>query len=303
MGCGFCAPHERATMKANPKGLSRSYLAMFQKLKFDVTQRKTLARAIDKSEHHYEQLLKESYRMQEQLRHLSHLILFAHEEERRKISRELHDEIGQILAGVNIRLAALKNEPSDHTKNIYKKKISSTQRLVEKSMKTIHRFAHELLPPVLDDIGLVPALQSHVRDFTKRTRIPVHFKVCTFAKINELCSIQRTAFYRVVQEALSNVARHAGASLVGINLQRRDGAVHMEIQDNGRSFSIERMLHTGRRKRLGLLGMRERMKMIGGDFSVESKPGKGTTIRVQAPLKIPIKIACAHRVTGSQIVV
>lgn len=272
-------------MKAKVEGLSRKYLTALQKLRIEIAQRKKVSQALEKSEHHYERLLKESYLMQERLRQLSHQILFAHEEERKKISRDLHDEIGQILAGVNVRLAALKNETSDNTKNI-KRKISSTQRLIEKSMQTIHRFARELRPAILDDIGLVPALQSHIKDFTKRTRIPVQFKVFTLTKIKELDSFQRTAFYRVAQEALSNVGRHAKASLVKMSLQRLDHTICMEIHDNGKSFSIERLLKTRRRKRLGLLGMRERMEMIGGNFTVESKLGRGTMIRVQAPLKI-----------------
>ncbi|MBN1689228.1 MAG: sensor histidine kinase [Candidatus Omnitrophica bacterium] len=272
-------------MKVKPKKSSRKYVAAVQKLRLEIVQRKSVTNALEKSEYHYVRLLKESYRMQERLRHLSHQILLAHEEERKKISRELHDEIGQILAGISIRLATLKNETSSNTKSI-KKKIASTQRLVEKSMKTIHRFARELRPAVLDDMGLIPALKIHIKDFTKRTSIPIRFKVFTFSKIEELGSVQRTAFYRVAQEALRNVDKHANASLVKMSLQKRDGTIHMEIKDNGKSFSVERMLHAGRRKRLGLLGMRERMEMIGGNFSVDSKPGKGTTVRVYAPLKI-----------------
>jgi len=272
-------------MKAKLNGLSRKYLTTLQKLRFEIVQRKAVTKALGTSEHHYEQLLKESYRMQEQLRLLSHQILFAHEEERKKISRELHDEIGQILTGVNIRLSALKNEAAGNTQSL-KRKITTTQRLVEKSMKTIHRFARELRPAVLDDMGLVPALHSHIKDFIKRTRIPIRFKVFTFAKIKELNSTQRTAFYRVAQEALSNVAKHAEADFVNVSLQRRDGSIYMEIKDNGKSFSIKRMLHARKRERLGLLGMRERMEMIGGKFTIESKPGRGTTISAQAPLKI-----------------
>ncbi len=272
-------------MRASLKGLSQKYFTALQKLRFEIVQRKAVTEALGKSEHHYEQLLKESYRMQEQLRHLSHQILFAHEEERKKISRELHDEIGQILTGVNIKLTALTNEATDNTQSL-KKKIASTQRLVEKSMKKIHRFARELRPAVLDDMGLIPALLSHIKDFTKRTRIPIRFKVFTFAKIKELNSAQRTAFYRVAQEALSNVAKHAEASFVKMSLQRCDGVIHMEIKDNGKSFPVERILRTRKRKRLGLLGMRERMEMIHGKFTIESKPGKGTIVCAQAPLKI-----------------
>jgi len=154
-------------------------------------------------------------------------------------------------------------------------------------MRTIHQFARELRPAVLDDVGLIPALQSYAKDLARRARISIHFKVSNPSKIKGLDSIQRTAFYRVAQEALGNVVKHAKASLVRVSIHRLDGMVRMEIKDNGRSFSVERMMRRRRRKRLGLLGMRERMEMIGGNFILESRPGKGTTVRAQAPFKIP----------------
>jgi signal transduction histidine kinase len=278
---------KKVNVKVKLKEMSGKYIVMLQKLRLEVSQRKVVTTALKKIERHYAQLLEESCRMQGQLRHLSHQILIAHEEERKKISRELHDEIGQILAGVNIRLATLKNESTIHNRSV-KRKIASTQQLVEKSMRTIHRFARELRPAVLDDVGLIPALQSYVKDFARRTRIPVRLKVVNPSRIKgRLDSVQRTAFYRVAQEALSNVVKHAKASLVHMSLHRYDGVVRMEIKDNGKSFSVERMMHMKRRKRLGLLGMRERMEMIGGSFALESNPGQGTTVRVQAPVKIP----------------
>ena len=284
-------------MKIKSGKLPQKYFTALQKLRLEIVQRKSVTTALVKSERHYERLLKESYRMQEQLRHLSHQILLAHEEERKKISRELHDEIGQILTGVNIRLTSLMNETSGNAQNI-KKKIATTQRLVEKSMKTIHRFARELRPAILDDIGLIPAIDSHIKDFAKRTGISIRFKVFTYAKIDELDTVQRTAFYRVVQEALINVNKHAEASLVKMSLQRHDGTLHMEINDNGKSFSVDRMLRSRKRKRLGLLGMRERMEIIGGKFAIESSPGKGTTVYAQAPFSVPDKAISRHTRKG-----
>lgn len=271
-------------MKTRRKEPSPKYLRTLERLRLEIVQRKAVTKALEKSEHHYGRLLKESYRMQDQLRFLSHQILLSHEEERKKISRELHDEIGQILTGVNIRLIALKNEAVSNTKNI-KSKIASTQRLVERSMKRIHHFARELRPAVLDDMGLIPALQSHIKEFTKRTKIPVRFKVYTSGHIQELDTDQRTAFYRVAQEALRNIAKHASASLVKMSVQRHDGVLHLEVRDNGKSFSVDRVRRTQRRKRLGLIGMRERMEIIGGVFTVQSKRGVGTTIRAQAPFE------------------
>ena len=232
------------------------------------------------SERHCSQLLEESRRVQEHLRRLSHEILSAQEEERKKISRELHDEVGQSLTAINVKLATLKNEATANTTGL-KQKIASTQRLVESSLNTVHRFARELRPPLLDDLGLVPALQSSTKEFTKRTRIPVH--LTAFGAVERLHSDKRTVLYRVAQEALSNVVKHAKATLVEVGIRGLRGAVCMEIHDNGKSFPVQRALFAKQIKGLGLLGMRERVEMVGGNFSVESAPGDGTTIRAQIP--------------------
>ncbi len=185
--------------------------AIRRQLKREIARRKAVEEALKKSEQHYGQLLEKSRHMQEHLRRLSHQILSAQEEERKKISRELHDEIGQTLTAINVKLATLKKEATVNTKGL-KKKIASTQRLVEKSMNIVHRFARELRPPLLDDLGLIPALHSFMKGFTKRTGIPVHFTA--FAAVEQLDSDKRTVLYRVAQEALTNVAKHAHASRV-----------------------------------------------------------------------------------------
>jgi len=162
-----------------------------------------------------------------------------------------------------------------------KKKIGSTQRLVERSMMTVHRFARELRPPLLDDLGLVPALHAYMKGFTRRTHIPIQFRA--FAAIERLDLDKRTVLYRVAQEALINVGKHAHASAVQVSLRRLGEVVAMEIHDNGKSFQVERVLLDKKIKRLGLLGMRERVEMVGGEFAIESAKGQGTTIRVQIP--------------------
>ena len=265
-------------MKAGSRGISVA--KRNGRLKREIGRREVVQEALEKSERHYGQLLEKSRRMQEHLRRLSHEILSAQEEERKKISRELHDEIGQMLTAINVKLAALKNEATANTTGL-KKKIAGTQRLVERSMDTVHRFARELRPPLLDDLGLIPALQSSIKEFTKRTRIPVHFTA--FGAVERLHSDKRTVFYRVAQEAFTNVVKHAQATLVEVSIKRLGGVVCMEIQDNGKSFLVERALFAKKIKRLGLLGMRERVEMVGGNFSIESAPGKGTTIRAQIP--------------------
>ncbi|HJQ99789.1 MAG TPA: sensor histidine kinase [Candidatus Polarisedimenticolaceae bacterium] len=219
---------------------------------------------------------------QDHLRRLSYEMLSAQERERKRISRELHDEIGQTLTAVNVTLSALRKEATVNLGDI-EKKIASAQRLIEASMNTVHRFARELRPPLLDDLGLIPALHAYMKAFTKRTSIPIHFK--TFAAIEKLGSDKRTVLYRVVQEALINIGKHAAASRVDASIERIRGEVRMEVRDDGKAFDVQQVLHGRRIRRLGLLGMRERVEMVGGRFAVESTPGKGTTVSAQIPFR------------------
>jgi PAS domain S-box-containing protein len=251
------------------------------KLEKAIDQRHEVEKSLKISEQHQRQLLEHSRNMQEQLRQLSRQILSTQEEERREISRELHDVIAQTLTGINIRLAALKKDAAVNTKDI-DRNITQTQRLVEKSVEIVHQFARELRPAVLDDLGLIPALHSFVKLFSKRTRIHVHLKA--FAGIEELDIAKRTVLFRVAQEALNNVARHAHASRAEVSIQKLADCICMKINDDGKSFDVERVLNAKGRKRLGLLGMRERVEMVGGHFGVESVQGKGTTIITQIPL-------------------
>jgi signal transduction histidine kinase len=250
-------------------------------LTLEITQRKVAEAALKKSEHHYSQLLEKSERLQEQLRRLSRQILSAQEEERKEISRELHDVIAQTLTGINVRLAALKREAASNTHGL-DRNIARTQRLVEKSVDIVNRFARELRPAVLDDLGLIPALHSFLKNFGARTGLLA--QLTAFAEVEKLDAAKRTVLYRVAQEALTNVARHAKASRVAVNIQQRNGSACMEIKDDGKSFEVERGFHAKGSKRLGLLGMRERVEMVGGSFCVESSPGKGTAVRVEIPL-------------------
>jgi len=249
-------------------------------LEQEIATRKAVEAALKKSERHYSVLLEQSDRLQEQLRQLSRQILSAQEEERKRISRELHDVIAQTLTGINIRLATLKKAASVNTRGL-EANIARTQKLVEKSVDIVHRFARELRPAVLDDLGLIPALHSFVKTFSARTHLSVH--LAAFAGVEELDIAKRTVLFRVAQEALTNVARHAKARRVEVNITKLAAGVAMHVKDDGKSFAVERVLRGKGSKRLGLLGMRERVEMVGGTFGVESAPGKGTTIQVAVP--------------------
>jgi len=265
------------------RALSRRTLdlvASNRKLAKEIAKRKVVEQTLRQSERHSGRLLEQSRQLQEQLRLLSRRVLSAQEEERKRISRELHDVIAQMLTGINVRLTTLKMDSMVNTKGL-SNKISRTQRLVEKSVDIVHRFARELRPAVLDDLGLIPALHSFMKKFTKDTGIRVGLTV--FAGVEKLSSTKRTVLYRVAHEALTNVARYAQASRVEVSIVRRASAVCMQIKDNGKGFELKPDLFVGRRKRLGLLGIRERVEMIGGRFTLRSAPGKGTTIHAQIP--------------------
>jgi PAS domain S-box-containing protein len=270
-----------------------------EELVLEIAQRKAVESALKKSERHYSQLLEKSDAMQEQLRQLSRQILLAQEEERKRISRELHDVIAQTLTGINVRLTALKKEAARNTRHL-DRDIASTQRLVEKSVNIVHEFARELRPAVLDDLGLIPALHSFAKLFSKRTG--VHVQLQAFAGVEALDIAKRTIFYRVAQEALTNVSRHAHASRVEVNIEQLASGIGMKIHDNGQAFDVERVLNSKGSQRLGLLGMRERVEMVGGTFGVESAPGQGTTIRVEIPTaKIAAKGRGVHAASTSPI--
>jgi signal transduction histidine kinase len=253
-----------------------------RQLKREIVRRKQVEGALRNSERHYAGLLEQSHHLQEQLRSLSRQLLSAQEEERKKISRELHDEIAQTLSGINIQLATLKKEAAVNVKGL-QRKIAAAQKMVEKSVNIVHRFARELRPPALDDLGLIPALHSFVKRFANRTGVRARLTV--FAQVERLDSAKRTVLYRVAQEALTNVARHAQATRVELSIRELSDAVCMEISDNGKSFPVKRALRFTGNNHLGLLGMRERVEMVGGGFSVESIKGKGTTIRAQIPFR------------------
>ncbi len=236
--------------------------------------------AIKNSAAHHKKMLTDALNMQEQLRHLSRRILLAQEEERKQISRELHDEVTQVLTGIKIRLATLTQETSV-TSSTIKKKIAGAQKMVGESVDIVHRFARELRPTLLDDLGLIPALHAYMKTLTQRTGLKIRFTA--FAGIEKLNNLKRTTLYRVAQSALNNVAQHSMAGGASVTITKVTGKIIMEIKDDGIAFDAERALRAVRPRRLGLLSMRERVEMVGGVFSVVSVPSKGTTIIVHIP--------------------
>jgi signal transduction histidine kinase len=216
------------------------------------------------------------------LRNLSSQILHVQEEERRNISRELHDQVGQHLTAISVMLAAMRNNGAAKSEELAGK-IAGTQRLLQITMETVHDFARELRPAILDELGLLPALRSSLNGFARRTGLRVRLHGSTSAE--KLSSEQKTVLFRIAQESLTNVAKHARASRVEIVLRKVEGGLCMEIADNGKSFRDDPRKSIRRKQRLGLLGMQERVRLVNGRFNIKPDPSKGTTVQVIVPFK------------------
>lgn len=258
-------------------------VAFNAELQIEIKNREALEESLRISETTSTELLAESLHLQEELRSLSRRLLVAQEEERKRISRELHDVASQTLTSINIRLAALTQQTEAHSQEM-SQKLAETQRHVEESVNLVHRFAKDLRPTILDDLGLIPALESYLQDFMDRTGIRASLAV--FRGVEKLNIAVRTVFYRVAQEALINVSHHSKATKAKVTIRRKDDSVLLEIHDNGKGFAVDNPTRAQSCQRLGLLGMKERVQMVGGLFSIESAPGKETIIRVEVPYQL-----------------
>ncbi len=198
----------------------------------------------------------------------------AQELERRRIALELHDETGQALTSVLLGLRSVEEAKSEEE---LRQSVAELRELVVGTLQDVRRLAVELRPSVLDDFGLTPALERLVRGFSEQTGIEVDFE--SRLPDGRLPSEVETALYRIVQESLTNVVKHARAGRVSILLTRKNGSVTAVIEDDGRGFE------TGARSEgLGLVGMRERIALLGGRMEIETTPGSGTALVVEVPL-------------------
>ena len=212
-----------------------------------------------------------------QLRKLSKEMLNIQENERKYISMELHDEIGQSMTAINMTLQSIRT--GELKDNKIKRRISDCQKLVEETSKKIHQFSLELRPPELDDLGLLPAIKSHSRKFTARTGLAVNIESDNEVEI--VGSEIKTAFYRVFQEGINNIAKHANASSINVSIYKQNGNFLCYIEDDGDGFDSNRIF--ANTAGLGLIGMSERIKSIGGRFDIQSNSGKGTRLCVELP--------------------
>ncbi len=212
-----------------------------------------------------------------ELRDLSARLVEVQEQERRSISRELHDEVGQSLSAVLIEVSNLSAALRTANPRQVQQHADSIKSLTEASVRTIRNLSLLLRPSMLDDLGLLPALEWQAREVSRRTDLEVTIADTGIA--GTLPEQYRTCIYRVVQEALHNAERHANAKTVVVTLEQVGNQLKLTIRDDGRGFDPER--HKG----MGLLGMEERVTTLGGTFSVESLPAHGTQLNIFLPLQ------------------
>ena len=213
---------------------------------------------------------------QDQLRRLSGSIMANQEKERKAIARELHDELGQVLTALRMdavwlseRLQALDPKAGDRA--------LAMCGLIDSTIDEVRGLATRLRPGVLDDLGLIDALEWYIADFAKRTGIACTFK---HRQVPNIDGIGATAAYRIVQEALTNVTRHAAATQVKVSLEPKKGMLTLAVADNGRGFDLQEIASS---ECLGLAGMRERAGLLGGSLEIRSRPGKGTKVCFKLP--------------------
>jgi signal transduction histidine kinase len=211
-----------------------------------------------------------------QLKSLSARLVETQEEERRVLSRELHDEVGQSLSAILVGLSNLSAAIRANARERMDNEVTALRRIVEGTVKMVRNITLLLRPSMLDDLGLIPALEWQAREVSRQTGLRVD--VAAGGVSDQMPEEFKTCIYRVVQEALHNVTRHAAARTVRIVTQQEEGRLLLSIQDDGRGFDVRRS------RGLGLLGMEERVAHLGGTLQLLSEPASGTLISVVLPL-------------------
>jgi signal transduction histidine kinase len=244
-----------------------------KKLEREIIRRQLVEKGLVESELHEKKL-------RVRTRQLAQQVLNSQEKERLRISRELHDQVVQTLIGINVRLVGLKHE-AEKLGPDFLKKLTVAQNLVEASVETVHELSQDLRPEHLDILGFITSLKTLIKSFHEETGILADLTV--FSGSEKLADALLTGIYRVLQEALSNISHHAHASKVKIRIEKSGSNLRLIVNDNGKGFGFE----TGepsKHGRLGLVGMQERIEMLGGNFDIRCIKGKGTTVTAEVPL-------------------
>lgn len=230
------------------------------------------------------QLYTEVQAGQGRLQDLSRKLLEAQEAERRRMAHELHDEAGQLLASVHLALeSTISGLPPQWRAGF--QQVRSQLDAIETQLR---RLAHELRPTILDDLGLLPALQALAHRVAERTGLGIHVDI---ALAGRLVPAVETALYRIVQEGLTNITKHAAATHVDLHLWRDDERVHGLLRDDGKGFTVEHVLGQTEVRGLGLLGIQERLEALGGTLQISAAPGQGTTLQITLPAAAPDPVA------------
>ena len=207
-------------------------------------------------------------------------VISAQEEERKRIARELHDETAQALTSLMVNLKVLQKAT---TLSASREQASNLRKLTGDTLSAIHDMALQLRPSVLDDVGLTAAIQQYARKYMHQygTEVDVHFRGL---EGNRLPSETETTLYRIIQEAMTNTAKYAKAGTISVLIECHDGQVRAIIEDDGQGFDVESLLsYAPKERKLGIFGMRERAELLGGKLSIESTPGRGTTVIADVP--------------------
>ncbi len=224
----------------------------------------------------------ETARAREELKELSARLVAAQENERRAISRELHDHVGQSLSALLVSLGNLSALIPPQLAPELRDHIAAIRKLAEGTVADVRNMALLLRPSMLDDLGLIPALQWQAREVAKRTGLRVH--IAADGVSEDLSEEHKTSVYRIVQEALHNCSQHAEAQTVRITVRQQADRLLLTIQDDGKGFlpKVERGL--------GLIGMEERVAHLGGSLHIDSEPGCGTQLAIELPLPLPVAV-------------
>jgi len=216
-----------------------------------------------------------------ELRTLSARLQEVEEAERKRLSRELHDQVGQNLTALNINLNILKSQMPAEVSEKVGGRLSDSIELVEETTERIRDVMADLRPEVLDDYGLVAALRWYGERFSERTGIPV--TVQGSEPSPRMPEIIESALFRIAQEALTNAAKHSGGGQVAVNFEEKNEVIRLKVADNGKGFACEAFGRSKKQEGWGFLTMQERAQAVGGRLQVESAPGRGTQVIVEVP--------------------
>jgi PAS domain S-box-containing protein len=241
-----------------------------------LTANKHMKQMLDEGKRVGENIVKSRDRLRNLLARMQTML----EEERTRISREIHDELGQALTALKLDLSSLGRMLSSDGLPKPFGKVQAMEQTVGQIIRTVRRISTELRPGVLDEFGLADAIEWQAKDFQNRTGISCKLSLHPTDKITD--TVHSTAIFRIFQEALTNVMRHAAASQVTVGLEKVADRLLLEVRDNGIGIAEERIFDS---KSLGLTGIRERVLRLGGEVSISGKPGKGTLIKVTLPLR------------------